>query len=201
MELLDLMRRRWLLVSGLPLLVAVLSLAVALLRPPEYAATARLLVTRSADAVGSQVGVTPGGEDKAALDLPAIISGQPFRQDLAQVLVAQGRPASEPELAGALRASATDRVLVLQARAGQPDEAVSIAQAAVELIRRNGLRYWGDPLATPDRPGLNVAVLEPAESAEQVNGPRALALEVGLRALVALIAGAGLAVLRERFWP
>ena len=43
---LDILRRRWPIVVAVPLLVALIRLAVAATQPPRYGATARLLVTR-----------------------------------------------------------------------------------------------------------------------------------------------------------
>ncbi|HET9223109.1 MAG TPA: hypothetical protein VFO07_11420, partial [Roseiflexaceae bacterium] len=46
---------------------------------------------------------------------------------------------------------------------------------------------------TPERPGVNVAVLELPGEAALLNGPRAIALEVALRAMLGLVAGVGAA--------
>src|SRR4051794_17245184 len=99
---LHILRRRWWLVVALPLLVALLSGAVALARPARYGTTARLLVTRSAVVDGSSAGLTDEGEDKTSLDLPAIVSGAPFRHDLAEALARNGRPVDEATLASAI---------------------------------------------------------------------------------------------------
>ena len=57
---LDILRRHWLLVLAVPLLVALLSLAVALSRPPIFGVQARLLVTRD-NADTSAAGRTAAG--------------------------------------------------------------------------------------------------------------------------------------------
>ena len=70
--------------------------------------------------------------------------------------------------------------------------APAVAEATIALIRANGLRYWGDPRATPEHPGLVVGVLDPPGPAMLLSGPRAIAGDVALRALLALIAAIGL---------
>ncbi|HEX9369628.1 MAG TPA: hypothetical protein VF897_01430, partial [Roseiflexaceae bacterium] len=159
--------------------------------PARYGLTTRLLVTRAAASDGG-VGLSDRGEDKTALDLPAIVESATFRRDLAEELARRGRPIDEHALVGALRASTQDRVVVIAVEAAGPDDAVAIGEATVGLVQRNGLRYWGDPHATPASPGLDVGVLDPPQQAARLNGPRAIALEVGLRALLALAAAVGL---------
>lgn len=91
---LAILRRRWRLVAAVPLLAALFSLALALMRPPVYGLTARLLVTRGGAPEGSTAGLTAELEDKTAQDLPAIVGGAPFAQDVARELAARGRPLS-----------------------------------------------------------------------------------------------------------
>jgi hypothetical protein len=190
---LAILRRRWWLVVAVPMLVALISALAASAAPPRYQAAARLLVTRGAAPAGSAAGLTDQGEDKTAQDLPAIVAGAPFAHDLAQELARRGRPLDEASVAGALQAGSQDHVVVISAVAARPEDAVLIAQSAVALIQANGLRYWGDPLATPSQPGLNLAVLSPPEQAALLNGPRAIAQEAALRALLGLVAGVGAA--------
>jgi hypothetical protein len=63
----------------------------------------------------------------------------------------------------------------------------------VALLKANGLRYWGDPRATPNAPGLNVGVIDLPDQAALLNGPRAIMIDVALRALLALSVAVGLA--------
>jgi capsular polysaccharide biosynthesis protein len=188
---LSILRRRWPLLVAAPLLVALLSTGVALTRDARYQASARLMVTRGAEPAGSTAGLTYQADDTTAEDLPAIVGGADFRRDLAAELASQGRTVDAAALAEALQAGNQDHVVTIAAEAGSPADAIAIAQAAVELVRRNGLRYWGDLAATPERPGLNVAVLESPEQARRVNGARAIVADAGLRALLAAIAAAG----------
>jgi capsular polysaccharide biosynthesis protein len=188
---LDILRRRWWIVAAVPLLVALISGLAAASSPPRYGLTLRLLVTRAPTADGA--GLTDLGEDKTALDLPAIVGGATFRRDLAQELARQGRPIDEAALVGALQAGRQDNVVTIAVTAAHPDDAVAIGQAVVALIKANGLRYWGDPRATPEQPGLNVGVLDPPEQAALLNGPRAIVTDVALRALLGLVAAVGVA--------
>jgi hypothetical protein len=181
------LRPFWPLIAGLALVAGAASLVAALLAPPTYTASARLLVTRSAD-FGPGAGLTPNNEDTTALDVPAIIAGEPFRRDLARALTAAGGdgPAT-------VRAAADQRVVTLTAEAARPEVAVAAVRAAADLLAANGLRYWGDRRATAARPGLDVAPLALPAAATRANGPQAIALTVALRALLGLAAGVGLA--------
>src|SRR5262249_39700492 len=144
---LSILRRRWWVAAGLPLLVALVSGAAMLARPPRYGVTARLLVTRGPLA-GSAAGLTDQGEDKTAPDLPAIVSGAPFAHDVAQELARQGSPIDAAIVAEALQSWNQDHVVFIAAAARRPEDAVALARAAVAMIQTNGLRYWGEPRAT-----------------------------------------------------
>ena len=183
---LDIIRRRWPIVAAVPLLVALISLVAALMQPARYGATARLLVTRPGTA-------KVDAEDTLAYDLPAIVGGAPFAADVAAELARRGRPLDQALVAQALHGENQRHVVYLSATTAGPADAVAIVQVAVDLVRTNGLRYWGDTSATPERPGISVAVLDLPGEAALLNGPRAIALEVALRALLGLTASAGAA--------
>jgi capsular polysaccharide biosynthesis protein len=183
---LDILRRRWPLVIGVPLLVALLSLGFAVAQPSRYGATASLLVTRPGTAI---IDV----EDTLAYDLPAIVGGEPFAGEVAQELARRGHPLDPSFVERSLHGENQKHVVSVSATTSNPADAVAIVGAAVALIKTNGLRYWGDQNATPARPGVDVAVLSLPTEAALLNGPRAIGLEVGLRALLGLIAGAGAA--------
>jgi hypothetical protein len=190
---LNILRRRGWLLIGLPLVGAVISSVAAASRPARYGATVRLLITRGPIAGADAAGLTDQGEDKTALDLPAIISGTPFRNDLARELTQAGHPIDAAALAGALSGVRQDNVVTIAISAASPKDAVAIGPAMVALLKTNGLRYWGDPRATPGTPGLNVGVLDLPDQAALLNGPRAIVIDVALRTLLALIAAVGLA--------
>jgi hypothetical protein len=190
---LDILRRRWWILVALPLLVAGISAVAAASQPARYGTTVRLLITRGPITGGGPAGLTDQGEDKTALDLPAIISGATFRSDLARELTRAGHPIDEAALAGALNGIRQDNVVTIAISAAHPEDALAIGPAMVALLKANGLRYWGDPRATPGAPGLNVGVLDLPDQAALLNGPRAIAIDVALRALLALLVAVGLA--------
>ena len=190
---LAILRRRWWMLVALPLLVAAISGVAAASQPARYGTTVRLLITRGPIAGDNATGLTDQGEDKTALDLPAIVSGATFRTDLARELTRQGHPIDEAALAGALNGIRQDNVVTIAISAARPIDAVAIGPAMVALLKANGLRYWGDPRAMPGAPGLNVGVLDLPEQATLLNGPRAIAIDMALRALLALIVAVGLA--------
>jgi len=190
---LAILRRRWWLLIALPLLVAAISGVTEVRQPARYGTTVRLLITRGPIAGDNAAGLTDQGEDKTALDLPAIISGATFRGDLARELTRQGTPTDAAALAGALNGLRQDNVVTIAISAARPEDAVAIGPAMVALLKANGLRYWGDPRAVPGMPGLNVGVLDLPDQAMLLNGPRAIAIGLALRALLALIAAVGLA--------
>jgi hypothetical protein len=190
---LDILRQRWWILVALPLLVALISGSVAASRPARYGTTVRLLITRGPIGSDGAAGLTDQGEDKTALDLPAILSGTTFRVDLARELARQGHPIDQQDLAGALSGVRQDNMVTIAIEAARPEDAVAIGQAMVGLLKANGLRYWGDPRATAEAPGLNVGVLDLPDQAALLNGPRALAIGAALRALLALIVAIGVA--------
>ncbi len=190
---LKILRRRWWILLALPLLVAIMSAVAAASQPARYGTTVRLLITRGPIAGDDAAGLTDQGEDKTALDLPAIISGATFRNDLARELALHGHPIDAAALAGTFNGIRQDNVVTIAISAAHPEDALAIGPAMVALLKANGLRYWGDPRATPSAPGLNVGVLDLPDQAALLNGPRTIVIDVALRALLALIVAVGLA--------
>lgn len=186
-------RRYWLIVVVLPLITLMVSLVTALMQPPIYGLSAQLLVTRGLVAGDSTVGLTEASEDKTAQDLPAIISGSRFHNDVVEQLSRQGTPLDVGVVAGALSASNQDHVVTIGIRTSVPGDAVAIAQAAVVALETNGLSYWDDDApVTPELPGLNVSVLNLPTEAVQVNGLRSMAIEVFLRTFIGCIVSIGI---------
>lgn len=185
------MRRRWRLVAALPLLVAIISGSAALLRPARYAVPMRLLVTRDAQA-GGVAGLSDRREDTTAQDLPAILQSTAFRGDLAAELARRGRHIAAEALAGTIAAGYSEHTVSITVVAASPAEALAIADALIAVLRAQGLRYWG---GQPDRPGLQIGVLDPPAQAARLGSLRALVIEVSLRAAAGLGLAAGLALL------
>jgi hypothetical protein len=193
---LNILRRRWWIVLALPVLVALASTVAALARPARYGVPMRLLITRDPSHPGA-AGRTADGEDTTAQDVPAIVQSAAFRADLAHELARRGTPAEPADLAGAISATTSEHAVALTIADAQPYRAIAIAQALIEVLRANGLRYWGDLTATAGSTGLNVGVLDPPAQAVRLNGLRALGLEIGLRTLAGLGAGFGLAAVLD----
>jgi hypothetical protein len=189
-------RRHRRLIVAVPLLIALLAGASALVRPARYGVQMRVLVTRDA-AVAGAAGRTAAGEDTTAQDVPAIVQSATFRGDLAQALAQQGHSVDPAALGDAISASTTEHTVAITVAQAQPEQALAIAQALIGLLGSRGLRYWGDPSSSPQRPGLSVGVLDPPAQATRLNGPRSLALEVALRSLAGLGGAIGLAFLSD----
>jgi capsular polysaccharide biosynthesis protein len=192
---LTIVRQRWLVVLAVPLLTLLLSGVVALLTPAEYTATARVLVTRGVADEESTAGISAGGEDATAQDLPAIVTSSVFRTDVAAAETQAGRPLSESDLRGVFTASTQGRAVLITAQASTPEAAINLARTAVAQLTTNGLRYWGDTAANPQQPGLNVGVLDLPNDANHFNDLRYYLRQIGLRVAAALIVGFGLAFL------
>lgn len=190
-------RHRWL-VLAVPVLVALISGAVALTRPVRYGVQSRLLVTRD-NTNTSAVGRTAAGEDTTAEDLPAILNSAAFRHDLAQALARRGQPIDEARLNGLISASADLEEVTVTVADASPERALAVANELITVLQAQGLRYWGDPSATPQQPGLHIGVLDPPTQAVRLNGARSIALEVGLRTFAGLGAAIGLAFLAD-YW-
>jgi hypothetical protein len=179
-DLVATVRRRWPLVLLAPLVAALASVVVALTAPPRYVAQAQLLVTRSEDRRFDT-------EDALAYDLPAIVSGAPFAQEVAAELARRGQTMTSAQVRSALSAANARRVVTISAASGDPGEAEMLLDAAVTLVQTRGLALWGDPAATPDDTGVNVVVLDglPPRAAPARTW-RTIVLDAAVRALVAL---------------
>jgi protein tyrosine kinase modulator len=188
---LDILRRHWRIVLAVPVLIALISGAVALARPARYAVQMRLLITRDMNNA-SAVGRTAAGEDTTAQDLPAILKSTAFRRDLAQALAQRGQPTDEARLINMISATTSEHEVVATVADTLPEQALVVANALIEVLQTKGLRYWGDSSATSEHPGLHVGVLDPPEQVVHLGGPRSLVLEVGLRTLAGLGAAIGL---------
>jgi capsular polysaccharide biosynthesis protein len=190
------LRRYWLTVVLVPVLAALISAGVLLTRPARYSTGVRLLITRGVTPDDSTAGLSSGGEDSTAQDMAAIVSGMSFKRDLTQELAQHGHALDESVVAQSIQASNQQRVVSIVVTAPQPGDAMAIAQGAIDLLQRNGLRYWGETRVNAKQPGINVGVLDPPAPATLVDTPRTMAREVALRTLVGLLAGMGLAFVR-----
>jgi capsular polysaccharide biosynthesis protein len=194
------LRRFWLLLVLLPLLVGALSLALELREPPRYGATARLVVSQTPRISGEEVPFADFNLNHSWLssefildDIPLIVPSRAFAEDVSALLAEQGHTIAPEAAQAGLSASTLHRSVTLSAVADNPEHAAALAQGAAEALQANGLRYWSraDEFDT----GLSVAVLDPAGGAALLNGPRQLVRAVGLRVGLALAAAVGIAFL------
>ncbi len=190
---LTIVRRRWPIVVVLPLLAGLLALAAALLQPPAYAASARVLVHRATAIEARAADPTVRVDDTVTDDLPAILRGEQLAREVSEELARRGHTLAPAEVQASLSGEIDQRSVLLSARAGDPDTALTLLQTTIDLLRTNGLRYWG-ARTEPQESGITLALLE-SPSAARLNGARAIALSVGLRALAGAGAGVGLAFL------
>lgn len=196
-EYLAILRRFWMLVLALPLLVGGVSLALALRQPAVYQATARLLVTQGPPSSAAEP--LPAVADEATWatteyildDLPFVLQSAAFADDVAATLDAEGYGVDPATVRGAFAVEVTHRAVYLVATAASPDMALALARGAITTLQEGGLRYWG---RAPSG-GLEVAVLDPPVAAAPVGGLRSLLFDVGARAVLALAAAVGIAFL------
>jgi capsular polysaccharide biosynthesis protein len=194
--------RSWPLVLGLPLLVAVLTVALAFLLPSRYTITAAVLVTQRPIGVREDQITLPdennfnswAASEFVVDDLLQVVETRRFADDIAAWLQAQHGVALDPErIQAGLEAERRHRMLYLHATADSVDYPRLIALGAIAMLRENGLKYWEREESTT----LEVSELEIPEEAEPEQGLAGLLLNVALRSILALVLAVGLAFLRH----
>lgn len=180
------LRRFWPIVLALPLLTALISLGAAWVRPQSYSLTASILLTR---AQAIQVDT----EDVLAYDLPAILKSSSFARLVSEELARRGRTLAPEAIQPAFRVNNEHRVMLVTVTAATPEDARAIMDAAIFLVETHGLQLWGEREATPEQPGVNVAVLNLPEQPAPQKTIRSMALEIGLRTLIGLASGVAVA--------
>lgn len=198
---LGILRRRWPILLVLPLLVALISGASELMQPQRYGLTVRLMVTQTPLAAGDQIpspDLNSVGSWQASEyvldDIPQVLSSQLFAQDVSAALAQQGLSVDPATVQGAISGATTHRSVDLTIVSGDAGLAVSIAQAAAETLRLNGLKYWNRQGTLTD-PGLRVAVLSLPKTAVPLSNTRRMVVDVALRTALALAAAVGLVFL------
>ncbi len=204
----QIVRRAWWLVIGLPLLVALLSTAIELLKPPRYEATAQFMVSQEPYALNEQDQPRPAegasftdfnllyswqSTSYIIDDMPQVIASRAFAQDVQQVLAAQGYELDIDDIYENISAGRVHRAIDVTVEADDPVIAEAMARATVQVMQEQGLRYWDREAA--ESTGLRIGVLDAGSEAESVSGVRTLILNVGLRSMLALAAAVGLAFL------
>jgi capsular polysaccharide biosynthesis protein len=207
MELLHywrMLRRSWPLLLGLPLLVGLASLALALVQPRSYSARFAMLVTQRPLATNQETAILPDynnvqnwiAAEYINDDIVELVRTQRFAQDVAGwIRQAHAVDIDPPTISRTLSAERRHRMVYFDVVGRDPQQTVWIGQGAVEMLRLNGLGYWNRSETTQ----LNVALLDqPAEATQRGGLPNMLAnilVSVALAGLLAL----GIAVLRHSF--
>lgn len=203
------LRRYWTIVMrrlpvalAVPLLVGLGSLALLLVRPASYTATAKVqlvLVPQQAD--------NPDlfryadyynflATEYTVDDVTEIMNGNVFRDDLARLLQSPeyNLKIEQEQLDGALRVSRKHRVLMITVTAGNRDWAKAIADGATKIVQRDPVKYF----SRGGSPVKEDAALLVIERPLEAQGNRSTAImNVALQTLLGLFAGLGLAFLLE----
>ena len=195
-------RRSWPLVLGLPLLVALLTLALYVVLPRRYTITAAMLVTQRPLAVDEPQVTLPDQNNRESWtasefivdDILQLVETQRFAEDVAGWMGAERGRAIDPEaITEGLEAERTHRMIYLTANAGNATDARLIVEGAITMLQQRGLEYWGREEST----SLDVSPLDLPDEAEPATGLFGLLVDIVLRSMLAAIAGIGLAFLRH----
>lgn len=191
------LRRYWIILVALPLVVGGTSVVVERMQPPRYRAVARVLVTQEPvphgrTAAFPDVNLSYSWESSEFIldDMPQVISSFLFAQDISTWLAVQGYEVDPAAIQNSLDAETFHRTVTLSSQAANPELAVTLLEGTIEKLKSNGLKYWNR--ATVDSNGLSVAVLDPPAPAGRVHDTRWLVMNVGLRAGLALAAAIAL---------
>ncbi len=195
-------RRSWPLVVGLPLLVALLTLALHVVLPRSYTITAAMLVTQRPLAIDAPQVTLPDENNRESWaasefivdDILQLVETRRFADDIAGWMQAErGRTIDPDAITAGLEAERTHRMIYLTANAGNATDARLIVEGAIAMLQQRGLEYWG----REESSSLDVSPLDLPEEAEPAKGLFGLLLDIVLRSMLAAIAGIGLAFLRH----
>ncbi len=198
----EIVRRSWPLVVGLPLLVALLTLALYVVLPHQYTITAAMLVTQRPLAVDEPQVMLPDQNNRESWtasefivdDILQLVETRRFAEDIAGWMAAERGRTIEPEaITAGLEAERTHRMIYLTANNGDATNARLIVEGAITMLQQRGLEYWG----REESSSLDVSPLDLPDEAEPATGVFGLLLDVILRSMLAAIAGIGLAFLRH----
>lgn len=192
MELRDylaVLRRRWLILAGVVAITLAVGVLFAIRGPRAYEAVVRLAV--SVGAPPAEVEPPPYvyyreyylwlASEYLADDLSEVIQSDAFAADIAEFL---REPVDSSTIRDVLRVRKTHRILEVTVQAQNPDRARRIAEGIVDVIRAKGPNYLAQLAA---RGGQVVSIDEPRVKPATTTG--SLALDLGLRATLALIVG------------
>ncbi len=186
-QVLVVLRRRWWLVVGLPLVVFAGTLVQSANQP--YTATVQAVILIPGDTE------TTGNAERPELmvldDGPTLVTSPAFADMVEERLgsgsIAQGLDANDVH--GALSAERYSRTLTIRATRADPDEALAIGRAVANVLPDAVNRYL---VAAGAQPATVEILRRPTEAIRDLTN-RSVILVV--QTLVALVAGAGLAAL------
>lgn len=199
---LRILRRSWPLVVGLPVLVALLTAALAFLLPQSYKITAAMLVTQRPVATTAPQNILPdqnnwnswAASEYVVDDILQLVETRQFADDIAAWIQAQHGVQVDPKhIQTELTAERKHRMIYLTAIAPQRDVARWIVEGGATMLQQKGLQYWN----RQDTTALEVAQLDLPEQAKPARGLVTLAVDLILRSVLALILAVGLAFLRH----
>jgi capsular polysaccharide biosynthesis protein len=192
-------RRSWPLVVGLPLLVALLTIALWFVLPARYGLQVTMLVTQRPFATNETAVTLPdynsfnswAASEYIVDDILQLVETPAFARDITDWVRQQHGVELDPTvIQSGLSAERKHRTIYLSAEADSAEHANMTAQGAVAMLQSKGLQYWA-------RDGqLDVSVLTEPSGAQRVDGLSALALNVVIRTLLAGLLAVGLAFLR-----
>jgi capsular polysaccharide biosynthesis protein len=196
------LRRSWPLVVGLPLLVALATIAAAFLLPAQYATQVTMFVTQKPLATNQPSVVLPdynnfnswAASEYIVDDMLQLVETQTFAQDITAWARQQHNLDLDPDLISeGLSAERKHRAVTVSIEAATKEQAEIIAQGVVAMLQEKGLAYWN----RNDSGQLSIAVLDAPEEASRAGGLVGLALDVVIRTLLAFLLAVGLAFLRH----
>jgi capsular exopolysaccharide synthesis family protein len=197
---LNILRRSWRLIVGLPLVVGAVTLALGLLLPAPYTITAQMLVTQQPIASTTAPLTLPNYENYHSWlsseysndDLPQLVRTRRFATDVANWVQTQHGLALDPEdLTEQMSAGRQHRMVSLTVIDRRQDVARYIAQGAVAMLQQNGLGYWD----RQESASLKISEVDMPDEAGREQGLVGLILDTILRSLLAGILAIGLAFL------
>lgn len=196
------LRRSWPLVVGLPLLVALATIAAAFLLPARYATQVVMFVTQKPIATDQSSVVLPdynnfnswAASEYIVDDMLQLVQTRTFAQDIAGWIKQQRNADLDPvSIQEGISAERTHRAVTLEIESDTEEHASWIAEGAVAMLEQKGLAYWN----RSDSAQLSIAVIDQPEKPGRAGGIVGLALDIVLRTLLAFLLAIGLAFLRH----
>jgi capsular polysaccharide biosynthesis protein len=199
---LRIVRRSWPLVVGLPVLVALISFALAFRSPQRYAITAAMLVTQRPIATKGAQNILPdqnnwnswAASDYILDDILSLVQTRRFADDIAAWLQSRYQLKLDPQrISQGLSADRQHHMVYLHATADTSQQARQIAEGGIAMLQQKGLQYWN----RADTTSLDVSLLDLPSQAHTTKSRASLAFNPLLRTVLALILAIMLAFFRH----